>query len=342
VIALAAAMVVLFAAGLGHRSALSPTASSNQRIARLLRPTTVLTALAASVAAWAPFTLLLPGASANPWSSWLPDIIRGDEPSTTIWFALTLVLGLLAAAMQIRNRRRVVATDAAEHFDTIAQAYLDQFAPHIWELLLKRRVDRLVKALPAGESNVGLDLGCGLGQQALVMAQRGFHVIGIDPAHGLVRQARAAGLPVITGSATAIPLEDASVDFVYTIGVLHHLSNPGDQTIACAEIARVLKPGGRLVVQETNILNPLFAFYMTYLFPLLKSIDEGTEWWIPPERWSTVQGFGKAAVQHFTFLPDFLPAALLRPLLALEHWLERGPLHRYSVHYQAELQRGPS
>jgi len=138
-----------------------------------------------------------------------------------------------------------------------------------------------------------------------------------------------------TSANRALPLRDNTLDFVYTIGVLHHLAGSEEQQAAAAEVARVLKPGGLWIIHETNPRNPLFRFYMSYLFPILKTIDMGTEFWIDPHHWTAVPGLKLAAIQYFTFLPDFLPRSLIRPFLALERRLESSSLRSYSVHYVA-------
>ena len=144
---------------------------------------------------------------------------------------------------------------------------------------------------------------------------------------------------MIAGDALNIPLRTASVDYVFVIGVLHHLPGRDAQSQAYEEIARVLKPGGVLLVHESNPRNPLFRFYMGYVFPIMKSIDEGTEWWIDPRSWEVVKGFQLQNVRYFTFLPDFTPRFLMRPALAVERWLERGPTRDFSAHYLAVLRR---
>ena len=104
---------------------------------------------------------------------------------------------------------------------------------------------------------------------------------------------------------------------------------------------RVLKPGGCFFVHETNPQNPLFRFYMGYVFPILKSIDKGTEIWLEPRKWQSRIELKLDDVKYFTFLPDFLPAWLLRPFLALERRLETSRLGHLSVHYMAIFRKLP-
>ncbi|MCC6432044.1 MAG: flippase-like domain-containing protein [Gemmatimonadaceae bacterium] len=239
------------------------------------------------------------------------------------------------------HTRPGVIAETEKHFDVIAHEYNAQWSPHVWDLLLDRKLSIMIRALEAERyrTGTGLDLGCGLGIQTTEMRRRGFNVIGLEPSVGLLRQRRAKDLPVVAGDALALPLPDASIDFAYMIGVLHHVPGREAQAQALRELARVLKPGGLLLIHESNPRNPLFRFYMGYLFPLLKSIDEGTEWWVDPRTWAARDQFTVADVQYFTFLPDFTPRALMGPALAIERWLERGATRTYSAHYMAVVQR---
>jgi SAM-dependent methyltransferase len=227
------------------------------------------------------------------------------------------------------------------HFDTIAEEYNAQWSPHVWDLLIDRKLSQMASALPdpPARAGRGLDLGCGLALQTAEMRRRGYDVFGVEPAFGLLAQRRHGDAPVLAGSALALPFRDGSIDFAFTIGVLHHLPGRDTQVAAFRELARVLKPGGLLLVHESNPRNPLFLFYMCYLFPILKSIDEGTEWWIDPRTMVERDGFLVQDVRYFTFLPDFTPRFLMGPALAIERMLERGPTKGFSAHYMAVLRR---
>jgi SAM-dependent methyltransferase len=95
-----------------------------------------------------------------------------------------------------------------------------------------------------------LDLGAGTGKIARALVAGGFDVIAIEPQPPLreVLAERARGARVLDGVAEAIPLPDGSVDAI-TIGDAFHWF---DRPRALAEIARVLRAGGGLVLITTG------------------------------------------------------------------------------------------
>lgn len=103
-------------------------------------------------------------------------------------------------------------------------------------------------ALPPGALVV--DLGCGAGTSVRHLARRhGLRGCGIDPSATLTAAARHRdeGLPVLRGRAERLPLADRSVDAVLAECVLSVVADPD---VALAEIARVLRPGGRLLLTD--------------------------------------------------------------------------------------------
>jgi SAM-dependent methyltransferase len=105
-------------------------------------------------------------------------------------------------------------------------------------------------ARPAPGENV-VDVGCGTGNAALLAAERGARVTGVDPAERLLEVARAdaaaRGLEAtfVKGDAASIPLDDGSADLVVSVfGVIF----APDPEAAAAELARVTAGDGRIVL----------------------------------------------------------------------------------------------
>lgn len=94
-------------------------------------------------------------------------------------------------------------------------------------------------------SRVG-DLGCGPGATLDLLQRRGCLTVGLDPDLGFLGQAHKHG-PVLRAQAQALPFSDAGLDGLVCECVLSTLDRP---EAALAEMARVLRPGGRLLLTD--------------------------------------------------------------------------------------------
>src|SRR5262249_8528297 len=124
----------------------------------------------------------------------------------------------------------------------------------------------LIADLALTPGSRGLDVGCGVGVYALWLAEaiglRG-RVTGIEPtaervqaAHDLVgRRLDTGRLEFHVGDGTALSMDDASVDWVWCGDVLHHIQDTG---AALSEFRRVVRPGGRVVIKESQVLSAMF------------------------------------------------------------------------------------
>ena len=105
-------------------------------------------------------------------------------------------------------------------------------------------------AAPAGKDV--LDVGCGPGALARELAARGARVTGLEISEGQLgdaRDAAAAGRPMSSAGAEAMPVADDSQDVVLFMNSLHHVPEAA-MLAALAEARRVVRPGGLVYVAE--------------------------------------------------------------------------------------------
>jgi SAM-dependent methyltransferase/uncharacterized protein YbaR (Trm112 family) len=113
--------------------------------------------------------------------------------------------------------------------------------------------------LPDGQGKLFLEVGCNWGRWCVAAARKGYRVIGVDPSLGAVLAAKrvAAQLGVtadfVVADARRLPFEPQLFDVAFSYSVLQHFSRD-NVGIALEQIARVLKPGGRSLVQMPNRL----------------------------------------------------------------------------------------
>jgi len=122
------------------------------------------------------------------------------------------------------------------------------------------------------------DVACGEGYGSALLAATARSVVGVDTDSAAIAHARAsygalANLRFVEGSASALPLPDASVDAVVSFETIEHL-DAKDQPAMIAEFARILAPGGLLVLSSPN--RPEYSDARAYVNPFHRhELDRG-------------------------------------------------------------------
>ena len=142
--------------------------------------------------------------------------------------------------------------DVAQQWDTMRQSF---FSANVRQ-----------KALAVADVRAGgyaADIGAGTGFITEGLIEHGLKVIAVDQSGAMLStmQAKFAGHAEIeyrTGDAEHLPIPDQTVDYVFANMYLHHVETPAE---AIKEMARVLKPGGKLVI--TDLDEHTFDFLVT-------------------------------------------------------------------------------
>jgi len=144
----------------------------------------------------------------------------------------------------------------SEHaFDTVAELYDTWFDTPLGRTVDELEKDLLYRLAELHRVSRAADVGTGTGHFATDLAAHGLTVIGVDLSLPMLSAAQAKGQAVhlLQGDAAALPLATASFDLVLSVTALEFVAHPER---AIAEMWRVLRPGGRLVVGVLNELSP--------------------------------------------------------------------------------------
>lgn len=208
--------------------------------------------------------------------------------------------------------------DVAAMFDGVARGYdrtnavLSAGNAALWRLATVRAVD------PKPGERV-LDIAAGTGTSSAALAKSGAEVIALDFSPGMVEEGRKRhpDLSFVQGDAMKLPFADGEFDAVTISFGLRNVQQP---KVALAEMHRVLKPGGRVVICEfsrppLSILRAGYHAYLRYVMPLIAGAASSNpdaytylfesirEWPAQPElaRWLREAGFEGVGYRNLTF-----------------------------------------
>ena len=202
---------------------------------------------------------------------------------------------------------------------------------------LQRHVEEALRSVEVKPQDRVLEVGCGMGRYTLLLAEKGVRVEGLDLAPALLERMREYNgdrynIPLHCADMVSPPKELEGVfDVVIGFFVLHHVH---DLDPCFAAMARLLRPGGRMIFVEPNPYNPLYYLQILLTPRMTWKAERGM---LRMRRSVLFDTFERAGLQapsltRFGFFPPFLAN---RPWgRALESALERVPAWRGLLPFQ--------
>jgi ArsR family transcriptional regulator len=174
-----------------------------------------------------------------------------DERSQRLWTIVHESLAESAAVRLDERRRKQVLQRRRRDTETFFSDVADEWDRVRGELFGQTSDLQLLPALLDPDVVVG-DLGCGSGRLAATIAPYARSVVAVDASPEMLEVARGrlagfGNVDIRQGRIEELPLEAATLDLALVVHLLHHVDDP---SAALAEVARVLRPGGRLVVAD--------------------------------------------------------------------------------------------
>jgi len=185
-------------------------------------------------------------------TSRLYTMTRGLEPAARrLWLLVREQVGASTAAAQDQRRLQAVLAERR----TASQEFFSSSAGHwdrVRDELFGDRFHLAALAAFAERSWVVGDLGCGTGQVSAALAPFVARIVAVDASAAMLQAAkkRLHGIDTIDlrrGELEALPIDDGRLDAATLMLVLHHVPEPER---ALAEVARVLVPGGRVLMVD--------------------------------------------------------------------------------------------
>ncbi|KQT27412.1 methyltransferase type 11 [Bradyrhizobium sp. Leaf396] len=218
-----------------------------------------------------------------------------------------------------------MASEAPRGSSPLAEAYERWRASTLGQITDRLQQQTLTRLLGDVDGLRVLDIGCGDGVLAVELAKRGGIVTGLDPDPTMLKAAQARALKegitlaLEQGEAGALPFPDVAFDRVVAVTVLCFIPD-AEQSVA--EMARVLRPGGRLIVGELGRWN-VWAAQRRIQGWMGNSVWRHAHFRTASElrRLVTRQGLTASETRGATFYPPSGAAA--SRLAAIDPWLGR-------------------
>ena len=150
-------------------------------------------------------------------------------------------------------------------------------------------------------------------------------MVGVDASTGMLAEALENGVGAVYAAySSALPFEDDVFDLSLSVATMHHLETPERVADTIAEMGRVVRPGGYVLIWDHNPLNPYWPI-------LMKRVpqDHGDERLVSV--WELLEATRQAGLKPVSaartgLVPDFMPQALMPIWTRVERIVEASPV----------------
>ena len=174
-----------------------------------------------------------------------------EASARRLWLLVREQVGPTPAAAQDQRRLHAALSERRTKSQEFFSSSAGQWDRVRDELFGERFPLAALAALAGGEWVIG-DLGCGTGQASAALAPFVARVVAVDQSAAMLQAARKRlhrfdNIDLRRGELEALPIDDGRLDAATLMLVLHHVPEPAK---ALAEVARVLRPGGRVIIGD--------------------------------------------------------------------------------------------
>jgi len=203
-----------------------------------------------------------------------------------------------------------------DHFDAVSSQYADKIDRNSYDYYFEHTANAVVTAFEGSIDDLagasGLDLGCGVGDISAAIHRRCRTVTGADISDGMISTAREThnqdGLDFQTFDGVALDCRDGQFDFAVAVHLLHHLVTDELITKTLAELRRVTKPGGVILLVDVNERNPMAPIIQHLM--VKRGVDTGMERLVPPKKVIAILeslGIEVLMYQGYCLIPHLFP-----------------------------------
>lgn len=228
-----------------------------------------------------------------------------DRPKRIGWHRLEVTRTVSS------RREDHLTTERPWHpFDRLASSYDEWYASPLGRFVDKVEREALFDLLQPEPGELMVDVGSGTGRYVGRLSKRGIRAIGLEPSSPMLAVAKerwGGTASYVRAVAEQLPFCDGVFDAVLSVTTLEFVANV---RAALSEAARVLKPGGRLVIGALNSEGPWAASRRKSDSPMWKSAHFFAE----HELRALLEPFGDVTLMHAVYVPpgSGLPSCIFR------------------------------